>query len=144
MTKELGREPSAEEVAKYLDLPLHEVKEAFYLIDDAVSADVLVGHEEGSKTLMETLPDDTTPNPVDSLAQEDLMKSLTLCLDELDERQRQVVCRRFGLEGFEHQTLEEVGEAVGLTRERVRQIQLIALKTLRKALIKHGVTELLL
>jgi len=144
MTKELGREPSAEEVAKYLDLPLHEVKEAFYLIDDAVSADVLVGHEEGSKTLMETLPDDTTPNPVDSLAQDDLMKSLTLCLDELDERQRQVVCRRFGLEGFEYQTLEEVGEAIGLTRERVRQIQLIALKTLRKALIKHGVTELVL
>lgn len=142
MTRELGREPSAEEVAKHLDVPVHEVKEALHLVDDAVSADAIIGHnEDGGKTLMDVLPDPNIGNPVDTLAQEDMMKSLSICLDELDERQRQVICRRFGLEGFERQTLEEVGEAVGLTRERVRQIQLLALKDLRKALIKHGVTD---
>lgn len=142
ITKELGREPSAEEVAKYLDLPLHEVKEALHLVDDAISADAIIGHgEEGGKSLMEILPDPSIGNPVDSLVQEDLMNSLSTCLDALEDRQRQVICRRFGLEGFERQTLEEVGEAVGLTRERVRQIQLSALKDLRKALIKQGVTE---
>jgi RNA polymerase nonessential primary-like sigma factor len=145
MTKDLGREPSAEEVAKHLDLPVQEVKQALYLVDDAISADVVVGNgEEGSKTLMEMLPDTSIVNPIDTLVQEDLMNSLTICLDELDDRQRQVVCRRFGLEGFERQTLEEVGAEVGLTRERVRQIQLLALKELRKALIKHGVNDMVI
>ncbi len=145
MTKDLGREPSAEEVAKHLDVPVHEVKEALHLVDDAVSADAVVGHnEDGGKSLMEMIPDQTIVNPVETLVQEDLMNSLSLCLAGLEERQRQVISRRFGLEGFERQTLEEVGEAVGLTRERVRQIQLVALKELRKALIKHGVTDIVL
>jgi len=142
MTKELGREPSAEEIAQRLDRPLEEVKQALHLTDDAISADVIVGNsEEGGKSLMEMLPDQNIINPVDTLVREDLSNSLTQCLENLDERQRQVICRRFGLEGFERQTLEEVGEAVGLTRERVRQIQLLGLKELRRALVKHGVTE---
>lgn len=142
MTKELGREPSAEEIAERLDRPLDEVKQALHLTDDAISADAIVGNsEEGGKSLMEMLPDTNIINPVETLVQEDLSNSLTECLDELDERQRQVICRRFGLDGFERQTLEEVGQAVGLTRERVRQIQLLALKDLRRSLVKHGVTE---
>lgn len=142
MTRELGREPSPEEIATRLDRPLEEVKQALHLTDDAISADAVVGNsEEGGKSLMEMLPDQNIINPVDTLLQEDLSNSLTQCLEGLDERHRQVVCRRFGLEGFERQTLEEVGEAVGLTRERVRQIQLLALKELRRALVKHGVTE---
>lgn len=142
MTKDLGREPSPEEIAKHLDRPVNEVKQALHLTDDAISADAIVGNsEDGGKSLMEMLPDPAISNPVDTLVQEDLSNSLTQCLDELDDRQRQVVCRRFGLEGFERQTLEEVGEAVGLTRERVRQIQLLALKELRRSLVKHGVTE---
>ena len=142
MTREFGREPSAEEIAKHLDRPVEEVKQALHLTDDAISADAIVGNsEEGGKSLMDMLPDTNIVNPVDTLVQEDLSNSLTQCLEELDERQRQVVCRRFGLEGFERQTLEEVGQAVGLTRERVRQIQLLALKELRRALVKHGVTE---
>ncbi len=142
MTRELGREPSAEEVAERLDLPLDDVKRALHLADDAISADVMVGsREDGGKPLIDMLADTSISNPVDTLVQEDVSKSLTLCLDELDSRQRQVVCRRFGLEGFERQTLEEVGEAVGLTRERVRQIQLLALKELRRALVRHGVTD---
>ncbi len=142
MTRELGREPSPEEIAAKLDRPVEEVKQALHLTDDAISADAIVGNsEEGGKSLMDMLPDTNIINPVDTMVQEDLSNSLTHCLEELDERQRQVICRRFGLEGFERQTLEEVGQAVGLTRERVRQIQLLALKELRRALVKHGVTE---
>ena len=65
-------------------------------------------------------------------------------LHELEQRQREIICRRFGLEGYERQTLEEVGQAAGLTRERVRQIQLLGLKELRKALVKHGLTNAIL
>jgi RNA polymerase nonessential primary-like sigma factor len=61
-----------------------------------------------------------------------------MCLAELNEKQREVLSRRFGLGGYDRQTLEEVGEAVGLTRERVRQIQMSALKALRDILRKHG------
>lgn len=141
MTKELGREPSAEEIAKQLDRPLEEVKQALHLTDDAISADAIIGNEEGGKSLMDMLPDQNIINPIDTMVREDLTNSLAVCLNGLDERHRQVICRRFGLEGFERQTLEEVGEAVGLTRERVRQIQLVALKELRRALVKQGVTE---
>jgi RNA polymerase nonessential primary-like sigma factor len=142
ITKTLGREPSAEEVAKHLDLPLQEVKDALYLVDDAISSDISVtNNEEGNKALIDMVPDSQSLNPVETMVQEDLMSQLSLCLQELEYRERQVICRRFGLDGFERQTLEEVGQAVGLTRERVRQIQLVALKELRKALIKHGVTD---
>ena len=74
------------------------------------------------------------------LADERLAKQLEECLDELNEKQREVLCRRFGLEGYDRQTLEEVGEAIGLTRERVRQIQMTGLKQLREIMLKHGIT----
>lgn len=69
---------------------------------------------------------------------EHIHNSLEKCLNELNEKQREVLCRRFGLGGYERQTLEEVGKSVGLTRERVRQIQMNALKTLREILARHG------
>lgn len=147
MTKDLGREPSPEEIAKHLDLPLNEVKSALHLADDAISADAFVGSDDitGSrKPLMDTIADSAASNPMESLVREDLSNSLSLCLDQLEDRQREVICRRFGLEGHDRQTLEDVGHAVGLTRERVRQIQLLALKELRRALVKHGVTDVML
>jgi RNA polymerase nonessential primary-like sigma factor len=140
MVKVLGREPSAEEIAEKLDRPLADVKKSLSLTDDAISLDVNIGGEVG-RPMVDTVPDSPENNPVMELAKEDLFNNLTNSLDTLDDRQKEVVCRRFGLKGYDRETLEEVGRAVGLTRERVRQIQIGALKELRKTLLERGVTD---
>lgn len=140
MVKELGREPSAEEIADRLDKPLDIVKRSLSLTDDVTSADISLSNDS-TRTLIDTIPDGPENNPMESLAKSDLHKSLEQCLTQLDDRQREVVCRRFGLQGHDRQTLEMVGKAVGLTRERVRQIQLGALKDLRRSLAHQGVTD---
>lgn len=145
MAKTLGREPSAEEISKHLDVPVNDIKAAFHLADDALSTDAFLNNEENDgKTVIDMIADPNTSNPIDALVQEDITHSLSLCLHELEQRQREIICRRFGLEGYERQTLEEVGQAAGLTRERVRQLQLLGLKELRKALVKHGLTDAIL
>lgn len=140
MVKELGREPTAEEIAEKLDKPLDVVKKSLSLTDDVTSVDVNLSNDS-TRTLVDTIPDNPENNPVERLERNDLHNSLGYCIEQLDDRQREVVCRRFGLRGFDRQTLEEVGQAVGLTRERVRQIQLGALKDLRRHLAKQGVTD---
>jgi RNA polymerase nonessential primary-like sigma factor len=104
-----------------------------------ISLDMQVASENApGKSLLETLADKNAHDPVDLLANENLHESLEQCLNELNEKQREILYRRFGLGSFDRQTLEEVGKAVGLTRERVRQIQMSALKELREILEKHG------
>jgi len=87
------------------------------------------------------LADKNKTDPVDLLADEHLTAQLEDCLSELNEKQRDVLSRRFGLGGHDRETLEEVGEAIGLTRERVRQIQMSALKALRDIMRKRGITR---
>jgi RNA polymerase nonessential primary-like sigma factor len=90
------------------------------------------------KTLVDTSPDQQVSHPACILQDTDLSESLDNWLGELTEKQREVVARRFGLRGYETSTLEEVGREIGLTRERVRQIQVEALKRLRDILEKQG------
>jgi RNA polymerase nonessential primary-like sigma factor len=92
------------------------------------------------KTLLDTFPDEGTPDPTIFLQNHDVQSRLELWLDQLNSKQREVVVRRFGLRGYESQTLEQVGQAIGVTRERVRQIQLEALKRLRRILAKEGIS----
>ncbi|MFN3234058.1 MAG: RNA polymerase sigma factor RpoS [Gammaproteobacteria bacterium] len=140
LLKELGREPSPEEIAKHLDRPLDDVKNTLQLNDDVTSTDMIIGGESG-KPLIDTVADEENTNPADSLSDKDISEQLADSLLLLDEKHREVLCRRFGLMGQERQTLEAVGKAVGLTRERVRQIQLTALKELRQILEERGVSE---
>lgn len=139
LTKELGREPTPEEIAEKVDKPLDEVNKSLSLTDDVISADLYVGGE-GTKTLIDTIADDPSNNPEKELEVEDVHAVLAKCIQSLEERETAVVCRRFGLLGHDRQTLEQVGEAVGLTRERVRQIQITSLKKLRRTLEEQGVT----
>jgi RNA polymerase nonessential primary-like sigma factor len=105
-----------------------------------VSLDMQVpGENATSKPLVEAIADKNAIDPADILATEYLHSNLTASLDQLNEKQRDVLCRRFGLQGYERQTLEEVGKELGLTRERVRQIQMHALKSLRETLENLGV-----
>ena len=112
------------------------------LNERVVSLDSIVSSDSGSgRPLMDALADKRKTDPVDLLADEHLTAQLQECLNELNEKQRDVLCRRFGLAGYDRETLEEVGEAIGLTRERVRQIQMSALKALRDIMRKRGITS---
>lgn len=136
---EQDREPTYNEIAEALDKSLEDVKNMMELNERIVSLDVTVGGDGSQgKPLVEAIPDKKIISPEDMLENEHVHETLMTCLEELNAKQREVLCRRFGLAGFERQTLEEVGKAVGLTRERVRQIQMSALKTLRDIMRKHG------
>ncbi len=139
LMKKQDHEPSYHEIAEALDRSIEDVKKMMELNEHMVSLDMQVSTDNAQgKPLVEAIADKNAHDPADLLANEYLHESLQRCLNELNEKQREVLCRRFGLGGYERQTLEEVGKAVGLTRERVRQIQMSALKALREILEKHG------
>lgn len=140
LTQKLDHEPSAEEIAEMLDVPLEDVEKLLYLNDKVTSFDMPIGHDE-NKSLLDTIPDENSTNPATLLTDENLRMQIEEFLDALTENQQQVIARRFGLRGFEKATLEEVGAEIDLTRERVRQIQVEALKTLRKLLEQAGLTH---
>ncbi len=140
LMQEQDHEPTYGEIAEALDKSIEDVKSMMDLNEKVVSLDIQVGNEGSqSKPLVEAIADRTTIDPEDALYTERFNEALEACLNELTEKQREVLCRRFGLAGYERQTLEEVGLAVGLTRERVRQIQMSALKALRDILRRNGI-----
>lgn len=140
LMKTQDHEPTYQEIADALDKPIDDVKNMMELNEHMVSLDMQVGTENSAgKPLVEALADKNAHDPADALADEFLHTSLEECLQQLNEKQREVISRRFGLGGYERETLEEVGKAVGLTRERVRQIQMQGLKALREIMEERGV-----
>ncbi|WP_133128177.1 RNA polymerase sigma factor RpoS [Legionella nagasakiensis] len=140
LTQKLDHEPSAEEIAEMVDKPLEDVEKLLGLNDKVTSVDTPIGYEE-NKSLLDTIPDENSVNPAELLTDENLRAHIESLLGELTENQQQVIARRFGLRGFEKSTLEEVGKEINLTRERVRQIQVEALKALRGLLEQVGLTQ---
>jgi RNA polymerase nonessential primary-like sigma factor len=139
LTHKLDHEPSAEEIADMLDKPVEDVKRMLGLNERIASIDMPIG-PDSDKSLMDTISDDSDSDPATILQDENMSYSLGLWLEDLNEKQREVISRRFGLRGYEASTLEEVGLEIGLTRERVRQIQVEALKRLRDILEKAGLS----
>lgn len=139
LTQKLDHEPSPEEIAALLEKPVADVKRMLSLNERISSVDVSIGPDT-DKTLLDTLSDERPNDPCELLQGEDLSHSLDLWLSELTDKQREVVIRRFGLRGHESSTLEEVGLEIGLTRERVRQIQVEALKRMRDIMEKNGLS----
>ncbi|MGE3920472.1 MAG: RNA polymerase sigma factor RpoS [Gammaproteobacteria bacterium] len=133
----LDHEPSAEEIAEMLDKPIDDVKDMLSLSEKVTSVDTPV-NSDSSKPLIETLPDANNVDPAILLSNEALSEHIDEWLGQLTETQREVIARRFGLAGYERATLEEVGEQIRLTRERVRQIQVDALRELRHMLESKG------
>lgn len=140
LTQKLDHEPRPEEIASLMEKPVEEVERMLGLNERVTSVDVAFG-PDSDKTLLDTLTDDRPSDPCDLLQDDDLSTSMDQWLAELSDKQRDVVIRRFGLRGHESATLEEVGQAIGLTRERVRQIQVEALKRLRGILEKNGLSS---
>ncbi|MCA9074146.1 MAG: sigma-70 family RNA polymerase sigma factor [Planctomycetaceae bacterium] len=131
---ELDRTPTAEEVARELELPkkkLRIVKKAIQLYNSSPQSD----QSESGWSLGDIVPDERSKGPEDLLLENDNLKHVYRMLDEMDERESTILRMRFGLDDGEPRTLKEIGESLGLTRERVRQIEGEALNKLNQGLI---------
>lgn len=137
LAQTLDHEPSAEEIATLLNKPIADVECMLGLNERTASTDSSVMSDSG-KTLLDTIPDVNVKDPTETLQEESVHSSLEDCLSQLSDKQREVVERRFGLHGYSVSTLEEVGQEIGVTRERVRQIQMDALKKLKRILEQDG------
>ncbi len=133
LIQELDHEPTAEDIAQKLDKPVESVTKMLRLNERITSVDTPFGGES-DKVLLDVIPDEKGGGPETNLQSDDMKHSIVHWLEELNSKQREVLARRFGLLGYEAATLEDVGAEIGLTRERVRQIQVEALKRLRDML----------
>jgi RNA polymerase nonessential primary-like sigma factor len=141
LTQKLDHEPSPEEIADMLDKPLEDVRKLLRLNDRVTSIDTPFTYDE-SKSLLDTVADENSLNPAEWLTDENIREHVEDLINELTDNQQEVLSRRFGLHGYEKATLEDVGREIELTRERVRQIQVEALHTLRTLLVERlGLTQ---
>ena len=137
LTQTLDHEPTAEEIADLLDKPISEVKRMLGLNERVTSVDTPYG-KDADKPLLDTIADEKASDPTEFLQADGINAHLDEWLSRLNDKQREVVERRFGLHGYENSTLEQVANELGVTRERVRQIQMDALKRLRVILEQEG------
>ena len=137
LTQTLDHEPTAEEIADLLDRPIDDVKRMLGLNERVTSVDTPYG-KDADKPLLDTIADENAADPTEHIQADDISGHLDEWLGKLNDKQREVVERRFGLHGYENSTLEQVANELGVTRERVRQIQMDALKRLRGILEQEG------
>ena len=130
LLQELGREPTPEEIAAELDMPVERVREILKISQEPVSLETPIGEEEDSH-LGDFIQDDNVPVPAEAAAQTLLKEQLDEVLDTLTEREQKVLRLRFGMNDGRARTLEEVGKEFNVTRERIRQIEAKALRKLR-------------
>ncbi len=130
LLQELGREPSPEEIAAEMDIPVERVREILKISQEPVSLETPIGEEEDSH-LGDFIQDENVPVPAEAAAFTLLREQLSVVLETLTERERKVLKLRFGLDDGRARTLEEVGKEFNVTRERIRQIEAKALRKLR-------------
>ncbi|MEP3563994.1 MAG: RNA polymerase sigma factor RpoS, partial [Marinobacter sp.] len=143
LTQKLDHEPTAEDIAQLVDKPVKDVKRLLGLNERVASMDTPLG-AGSDKSLLDTVADEGASDPADVLQDNNMSSCLENWIDQLSDKQQEVLSRRFGLRGYPISTLEEVGQEIGLTRERVRQIQVEALRRLREILEKEGLSSNLL
>jgi RNA polymerase primary sigma factor len=136
MTEELGREPSTEELADELGLPVAKVAHLKTVAVRPASLDAKINADDDT-AFGDLVSDERAEDPFEALRDKDLRDEVGDLLDVLDPRERRIIAYRFGLGGGRERTLEEVGRKFGVTRERIRQLQNIALLKMRKALNKR-------
>ena len=130
LLQELGREPSPEEIASEMDVPVERVREILKISQEPVSLETPIGEEEDSH-LGDFIQDENVPVPAEAAASTLLREQLVEVLSTLTEREQKVLRLRFGLDDGRNRTLEEVGKEFNVTRERIRQIEAKALRKLR-------------
>jgi RNA polymerase primary sigma factor len=129
LAQKLNRDPSVDEIAQDAGFTPERVRELFDLVEDPVSLETPVG--DGESMVADLIEDEKAESPDGATADNARSVELAQAIDRLNPRMRHVVLRRFGLDGQQPQTLEEVGQDLGITRERVRQLESRALKELR-------------
>lgn len=139
LAQTLDHDPSPEDIAKHLDKPVKTVEKMLKLNERVTSVDVPCG-KDFDKPLVESLTDEEHLTAADNIQEEGMKSNITDWLYQLSSKQREVICRRYGLCGYENSTLEQVAQELGVTRERVRQIQMDGLKRLKEILEFGGFT----
>jgi RNA polymerase primary sigma factor len=129
LTQKLNRDPTIEEIAKESSMPVEKIRELFELVEDPVSLETPVG--DGESMVADMIEDQKSESPDGASAALARTADLAQAIERLNPRMKHVVLRRFGLDGQPPQTLEEVGNDLGITRERVRQLETRALRELR-------------
>ncbi|TNF69997.1 MAG: sigma-70 family RNA polymerase sigma factor [Gammaproteobacteria bacterium] len=129
LTKQLDHEATVEEIAEFLDRPVDDIKKILSSTKYVESLDKV--YDDSNRPVIETVSDENSTTPEEEYNDQATKTFIERWLDQLTEKQRTVLSMRFGLRGYEPRTLEETGHFIGLTRERVRQIQMDALKKLR-------------
>lgn len=139
LAQQLDHEPTAEDIAAKLDVSVADVSRMLRLNERIASVDTPLGGDN-DKALVDLLTDENDYGPEGVMQSDDLKEHIVEWLASLNAKQREVLARRFGLMGYEPATLEDVGREIGLTRERVRQIQVEALRRLRDMLRQQGLS----
>lgn len=137
LAQKLDHEPTAEDIAELVDKPVASVRKLLKLNERVTSADA-PSARDSERTVVDTIADGPKADPAAILQDNNIMSNLDEWIDLLPDKHREVLAKRFGLRGHEPVTLEELGAEIGLTRERVRQIQVEALRKLRTILESHG------
>ncbi|MBJ7353712.1 MAG: sigma-70 family RNA polymerase sigma factor [Thermoleophilaceae bacterium] len=132
LVQELGREPTIEEVSKEVDMDEADVKKLMELSADAISLETPIGSEDGTATIGDMVEDDSEQAPEEIVAERLLSEDIDVVLGQLGDRERRVIELRYGISGDEPLTLVEIGKFIGVTRERVRQIEIAAIEKLRR------------
>jgi len=130
LVQELGREPTSEDIAKHLDIPVSKVRKVRKVAQETISLETPIGQEEDSH-LGDFIEDRGVVSPVDAVININLKEMTEQVLNTLTPREERIIKMRFGLEDGTEHTLEEVGHSFGVTRERIRQIEAKALRKLR-------------
>ncbi|MDQ3811267.1 MAG: sigma-70 family RNA polymerase sigma factor, partial [Chloroflexota bacterium] len=143
LQQELGREPRVNEIADRLDLSPDRVQEIMQSSRQPVSLETPLGHEDSAGTLGDLIADRTVRSPHDMAAQGMLKRHMEDAMQVLSPRERQVLRLRYGLAGGREHTLGEIADQLGVTSERVRQIESAALSKMRQPKLKHKLREYL-
>ncbi len=143
LKEELDREPTIEEIAKEVDASVKKVRNALQVVRMPYSLDMPLGKEGEDLTLLDVLSKKGTEDVERNIVEESLHKQLNSMLNVLDDREKAIIEHRFGLNGEEPKTLTEVGDILGISRERVRQIEQRALKKLRVLAMKKHLKDFL-
>ncbi|MCL4112388.1 UNVERIFIED_CONTAM: hypothetical protein GTU68_007226 [Idotea baltica] len=137
LVQKTGVEPTVAEVAEALGKPAEKLQKLLHYSERVGSLDINIG-KEGNNPLIDFVSEESDQDPSDSINDEAVHNSVEDWLHQLEVKQQEVIVRRFGLHGHDNSTLAQVGEELGLTRERVRQIQMEALRRLRRILENQG------
>lgn len=137
LTEQLGREPTDEEIAIEMQIPTSKVAHLKSVSVRPASLDAPVGDESDSATFGEIVGDENAISPFENLREKNLNADLRAMVDSLDKREAEIIRLRFGLDGKDELTLEEVGKRFNVTRERIRQLEYLALTKMRKAMTKN-------